>query len=46
MPICMPQKTNRPAISGNEINIEIENINQKLVALELEKKVIKLWAIK
>jgi hypothetical protein len=36
----MPQKTNRPTISGNEINNEIESINHKLSSLELEKKAL------
>ena len=36
----MPQKTNRPAISENEINDKIESINHKLVELELEKKAL------
>jgi len=36
----MPQKTNRPTISGNEINNEIESINHKLASLELEKKTL------
>lgn len=34
----MPQKINKPTISDNEINDEIESINHKLAALELEKK--------
>jgi len=36
----MPQKTNKPTISGNEVDNQIENINHKLASLELEKKVL------
>lgn len=36
----MAQKTNRPTISGNEINDVIESINHKLASLELEKKAL------
>ena len=36
----MPLKTNKPTISDNEINDEIESINDKLTSLELEKKVL------
>jgi len=36
----MPQKTNRPTISENEINDKIESINHKLAELGLEKKAL------
>jgi len=36
----MPQKINRPTISGNEINDELDSINHKLASLELEKKAL------
>jgi hypothetical protein len=36
----MPQKTNSPTISGNEISDEIGRISHKLASLENEKKTL------